>query len=153
MAERLRRRQDDHSVARSLDPPLRQHRDRQRQLALQEPPRRSSPRPPPRRRRNPGQLRRRERYRQNQPLKGVPFGCPIGGPNSTPIDSVDAVLGTMGLATLATSALSAGSDVIASASDEFVLSKWLQGWKPNQFVEGPAKQFLIEPDKRERPAA
>jgi len=39
---------------------------------------------------------------------------------------VDAVLGTMGLATLATSALSAGSDVIASASDEFVLSKWLQ---------------------------
>src|SRR5262245_3427330 len=66
---------------------------------------------------------------------------------------VDAVLGTMGLATLATSALSAGSDVIASASDEFVLSKWLQGWKPNQFVEGPAKQFLIEPDKRERPAA
>src|SRR5262249_26070695 len=82
-----------------------------------------------------------------------PFWMPIGGPNSTPIGSVDAVLGTMGLATMATSALSAGSDVIASASDEFVLSKWLQGWKPNQFVEGPAKQFLIEPDKRERPAA
>ena len=28
----------------------------------------------------PGQLRRRERYRQNPPLKGVPFGCRYGVP-------------------------------------------------------------------------
>jgi hypothetical protein len=66
---------------------------------------------------------------------------------------VDAALGTMGLATLATSALSAGSDVIAGASDEFVLSKWLRGWKPNQFVEGPAKEFLNDPDKKDRHTA
>ena len=37
MAERLRRRQDDHRAARSPHPPLRHRRDRQRQLALQEP--------------------------------------------------------------------------------------------------------------------
>src|SRR5262245_55685704 len=67
-------------VARSLDPPLRHHRDRQRQLALQKPRRRSSPRPRSRRLRNPSQLRRRERYRQNPPLKGVPFACRSGGP-------------------------------------------------------------------------
>jgi len=46
-------------VARSLDSPLRHHWDRQWQLALQEPRRRSSPRPRSRRLRNPGQLRRR----------------------------------------------------------------------------------------------
>ena len=34
---RLRRPQDDHSPARPPDPPLRDHRDRQRELALQEP--------------------------------------------------------------------------------------------------------------------
>ena len=44
---------------------------------------------------------------------------------------VDAALGTMGLAGLA-----------ASVTDEFVLSKLLKGWKPSQFVEGPAKEFL-----------
>ena len=37
MALRLRRPQDDHSAARPPDPPLRDHRDRQRELALQEP--------------------------------------------------------------------------------------------------------------------
>ena len=37
MAIRLRRPQDDHSAARSPHPPLRDHRDRQRELALQEP--------------------------------------------------------------------------------------------------------------------
>ena len=37
MALRLRRPQDDHSPARPPDPPLRDHRDRQRELALQEP--------------------------------------------------------------------------------------------------------------------
>ena len=62
VAERLQRSQDDHRAARSLDPPLRHHRDRQRQLALQKPGRRSRPRPRSRRLRNPGQLRRRERY-------------------------------------------------------------------------------------------
>ena len=42
MAERLQRRQDDDRAARSPDPPLRYRRDRQRQLALQKPSRRSS---------------------------------------------------------------------------------------------------------------
>ena len=37
MAIRLRRPQDDHRPARSSHPPLRDHRDRQRELALQEP--------------------------------------------------------------------------------------------------------------------
>ena len=37
MADRLRRRQDDHGAARSPHPPLRHRRDRQRELALQEP--------------------------------------------------------------------------------------------------------------------
>jgi len=37
MAERIWRRQDDDDAARSADPPLRYHRDRQRQLALQKP--------------------------------------------------------------------------------------------------------------------
>ena len=37
MALRLRRPQDDHRAARPPDPPLRDHRDRQRELALQEP--------------------------------------------------------------------------------------------------------------------
>jgi DNA replication protein DnaC len=34
---RLRRRQDDHCIARPADPSLRNHRDRQRELALQTP--------------------------------------------------------------------------------------------------------------------
>ena len=38
----------------------------------------ANPRSP--RLRNPDQLRRRERYRQNPPLKGVPFGCRSGVP-------------------------------------------------------------------------
>src|SRR5690606_4618683 len=37
MANRLRRRQDDHGTPRPAHPPLRDHRDRQRKLALQEP--------------------------------------------------------------------------------------------------------------------
>ena len=61
MAERVRRRQDDHRAARSADPPLRHRRDRQRQLALQEPSRRSHVNPRSPRLRNPDQLRRGER--------------------------------------------------------------------------------------------
>ncbi len=38
-------------------------------------PRRRSNNPRSRRLRNPDQLRRRERYQQNTPIKGVPFGC------------------------------------------------------------------------------
>src|SRR5438105_2856872 len=77
MAQCVRRRQDDDRTARPPDPPLRHRRDRQRQLALQKPRRRSrSPRSP--RLRNPGQLRRGERYRQNPPLKGVKIGRRYG---------------------------------------------------------------------------
>src|SRR6202167_3959281 len=74
MAERLHRPQDDHRAARSPDPPLRYHRNRKRQLALQEPWRRSSHNPRSRRLRNPDQLRRRERYRPDSSLKKVKIG-------------------------------------------------------------------------------
>src|ERR1700678_1207934 len=74
MAERLHRPQDDHRAARSPDPPLRYHRNRKRQLALQEPWRRSSHNPRSRRLRNPDQLRRRERYRPDSSLKRVKIG-------------------------------------------------------------------------------
>ena len=53
--------QDDDRAARSTYPPLRHHRDRQRQLALQEPSRRSHVNPRSPRLRNPRQLRRGER--------------------------------------------------------------------------------------------
>ena len=73
MAQRVRRCKDDHRAARPSHSPLRHRRDRQRQLALQEPSRRPrNPRSPCLR--NPGQLRRGERYRQNPPLKGVKIG-------------------------------------------------------------------------------
>ena len=58
----------------SADPPLRDRRDRQRQLALQEPRRRSPDNPRSRRLRNPDQLRRRERYRPNPSFKRVKIG-------------------------------------------------------------------------------
>src|ERR1700689_4294464 len=74
MAERLHRPQDDHRAARSPDPPLRYHRNRKRQLALQEPWRRPSHNPRSRRLRNPDQLRRRERYRPDSSLKRVKIG-------------------------------------------------------------------------------
>ncbi len=48
LASGVRRRQDDHRHARPPDPPLRHHRDRQRQPAVQEPKlRKPSPGPPP----------------------------------------------------------------------------------------------------------
>src|SRR6266404_127887 len=74
MAQCVRRRQDDHRAARSADPPLRDRRDRQRQLALQEPRRRSPDNPRSRRLRIPDQLRRRERYRPNPSFKRVKIG-------------------------------------------------------------------------------
>ncbi|MGY2937914.1 hypothetical protein ACVWZ6_007516 [Bradyrhizobium sp. GM6.1] len=77
MAQRLRRRQNDHRASRSPDPPLRHRRDRQRQLALQKP-RRRSRNPRSHRLRNPDQLRRCERYRQNPPLEGVKIGRRYG---------------------------------------------------------------------------
>src|ERR1700736_5094452 len=77
MAQRVRRRQDDDRAARPPDSPLRHRRDRQRQLALQKP-RRRSRNPRSSHLRNPGQLRRDERYRQNPPLKGVKIGRRYG---------------------------------------------------------------------------
>src|SRR6267378_631187 len=73
MAQRVRRCQDDNRAARPPYSPLRHRRDRQRQLAIQKPRRRSS-NPRSSRLRNPGQLRRDERYRQTAPLKGVKIG-------------------------------------------------------------------------------
>src|SRR5271163_4507413 len=77
MAQRVWRRQDDHRAARPPDSPLRHRGNRQRQLALQKPRRRSrNPRSP--RLRNPGQLRRGERYRQAPSPKGVKIGRRCG---------------------------------------------------------------------------
>ena len=73
MAQRLHRRQDDDRVARSPHSPLRNHRNWQRQLALQESGR-GSHEPRSRRLRNPDQLRRRERYRPGSSLKGLKIG-------------------------------------------------------------------------------
>ena len=63
MADRLRRRQDDHGAARSPYPPLRHRRDRQRELALQEPRAEAGSGPRSPRLRNPTSSRRGERYR------------------------------------------------------------------------------------------
>jgi len=54
----------------------------------------------------------------------------------------DALLGTMGLATAAASGLTATSEFGLGAVDEFVVPRLLNGWKPNQFIEGPASSFL-----------
>src|SRR5215204_4111839 len=78
MAQRVRRRQDDNRTPRSADPPLRHRRNWKRQLALQEPSRRSRANPRSRRLRNPDQLRRRERYLPKPPLEGVKIGRRLG---------------------------------------------------------------------------
>src|SRR5215472_15874100 len=80
MAERLHGRQNDNSLAGPPHSPLRYHRNRKRQLALQEPWRGSPDNPRSRRLRNPDPLRRRERYQPDPSLKGVPFGCKSGVP-------------------------------------------------------------------------
>ena len=103
MALRVRRCQDDHRPPRSPDPSLRHHRDRQRELALQEPrltlPRNSralhrwvhgtpsaaasaSPWGTPRQRGSPWRTTR------HKTLPGGPFGTPIEGPFCAPIDSL-----------------------------------------------------------------
>jgi hypothetical protein len=65
------------AAARSPDSSLRYHRNRKRQLAIQEPSRRSPHNPRSRRLRKPDQLRRRERYRPNSSLKVVKIWAPI----------------------------------------------------------------------------
>ena len=85
-AHRLRRRQDDHSVARSADPSLRYRRDRQRKLALQTSRLTATalapstqPRPAPSEQALPHQACTR----------GVNIGRRLGGQHSTPIDIHD----------------------------------------------------------------
>jgi hypothetical protein len=56
--------------------------------------------------------------------------------------AADALLGTFGLATAAATAASAATELGLGATDEFMLEKLLRGWKPDQFIEGPAKEFL-----------
>ena len=74
LADRFRRRQDDHRVARPAHASLRHRRDRQRELALQEPlltfkrPFLTPPRSP--RLHNPDQFRRGERYPSCKPEGG-----------------------------------------------------------------------------------
>ena len=71
MAQRLRRRQDDHSAPRPADPPLRNRRDRQRKLAVQKP--RLTPAALPRR--NPSC--RRAHGPQEQALRAAAEEAPV----------------------------------------------------------------------------
>ena len=107
MAERLRRREDDDGAPRSPHPSLRDHRDRQRVLALQEPRLTQSRAPPglprwanrpPPARAAPSLVRALRVTRGSllfatwtspTPVEGGPFCMPIGGPVSVPIDRGD----------------------------------------------------------------
>lgn len=52
-------------------------------------------------------------------------------------------IGTTALGTIAGHPMAGAAAANAlSAADYFLLDKMLKGWKPNQFVEGPLKQFL-----------
>ena len=55
---------------------------------------------------------------------------------------VDVAVGTAGLGTITAAGLSAGSDIVIGAADEFIAPKLIKGWKPNQFVDGKADEFL-----------
>ena len=87
IVERVRRRQDDHCAARSLDPQLRHRRDRQRQLALQEQSRRSHVNPRSPRLPTPTNSDGANANRSKRKTRGS-FWMPIWGPDPTPIDSV-----------------------------------------------------------------
>jgi len=65
--------------------------------------------------------------------------------------AVDVALGTHGVSAIAGAAISAASGSGFSLGDEFLLPKLLGGWKPNQFIEGPAADFVQREDMRERP--
>jgi hypothetical protein len=56
---------------------------------------------------------------------------------------IDANIGSMGLATVAATGLGMASNILVGASDEFLLSRIGNGWKPTQFVETPAHDFLL----------
>src|SRR3954463_187576 len=90
MAERVRGRQDDDGAAGPPDPPLRDHRDRQRQLALQEP--RLTPvttaalnDPRSSRRATPTSSVGPSADRPYPTHEGAPFPAGLGGPYCAPI--------------------------------------------------------------------
>ncbi len=56
--------------------------------------------------------------------------------------AIDLSVGGAGLGSMAGAALSAAADVVLGSGDEFVLNKILRGWKPNQFIEKTAKEFI-----------
>jgi hypothetical protein len=60
--------------------------------------------------------------------------------------AVDQAVGTAGLATAAAVAASYASGLLVGAGEELLSSTLAKGWKPNQFIEGPAAEFV-------RPAA
>jgi hypothetical protein len=57
---------------------------------------------------------------------------------------MDVAIGSMGFATSLATGLGVTSNVVVGASDEFLLSKIGNGWKPTQFVEKPAREFLLK---------
>jgi hypothetical protein len=54
----------------------------------------------------------------------------------------DVALGTMGLSSVVAAGMGIAADVALSSSDEFLLSKIRGGWKPNQWVDTVADEFL-----------
>src|SRR5215470_6182777 len=97
MAECLHGCKDDDRSARSPDPSLQHHRNRKRQLALQEPRRRSHNNPRSRRLRNPDQLRRRERYRPDSSNKRVKIGRRSGVKFASRLTLIATIVGIMTL--------------------------------------------------------
>jgi hypothetical protein len=62
---------------------------------------------------------------------------------------LDLTLGTHGVATGVATSVSAAAAAGLGLGDEFILPKLLGGWKPNQFIEGPAADFMAHPDMRD----
>jgi hypothetical protein len=61
--------------------------------------------------------------------------------------AVDQAVGTFGLATGVALAASYASGLTVGASEEILTSRLAKGWKPNQFIEGPATDF-VQPDSK-----
>jgi hypothetical protein len=62
--------------------------------------------------------------------------------------AIDAEIGSMGFATAVATGLGIASNVLVGASDEFLLSRMGTGWKPTQFVETSAHDFLLGSDEK-----
>lgn len=62
--------------------------------------------------------------------------------------AIDQAVGSAGLATAAALAASYASGVAVGAGDELLAATLANGWKPNQFINGAANQFLAPPNDK-----